>query len=137
MSIFIQWWPIEMRRQFCFCVSKTTVSMKTINIPLKSPIKLQLEMQKKFEIFQKLLVFRAILEKVVFSRNQSIFLNETFRKASSLILIKNEGIVDKHGHHLMPATPIFLKHRFFKIGPKNQHFLKKVKKNFAVLVAFL
>ena len=30
-------------------------------------MKLQLEMQKKFEIFQKLLVFRAILEKVVFS----------------------------------------------------------------------
>ena len=45
-----------------------------------------------------------------------------------MILIKNEGIVDKHGHHLMPATPIFLKHRFFKIGPQNQHFLKKIKK---------
>ena len=62
----VQWWPIEMRRQFCFCVSKTTESMKTINIPLKSPLKLQLEMQKKFEIFQKLLVFRAFLEKLVF-----------------------------------------------------------------------
>ena len=41
--------------------------MKTNNIPLKSPLKLQLEMQKKFENFQKLLVFRAFLEKVVFS----------------------------------------------------------------------
>ena len=99
-------------------------------------MKLQLEMQKKFEIFQKLLVFRAFLEKVVISNlYQSIFLNESFRKAFSLIFTKNEGIVDKHGPNLMPATPIFLKHWFFKRGPKNQQFLKK--KNFAVLVAFL
>ena len=35
-----------------FCVSTTTESMKTNNIPLKSPIKLPPEMQKKFEFFK-------------------------------------------------------------------------------------
>ena len=41
--------------------------MKTNNIPLKSLLKVQLEMQKKIKIFQNLCVFRAFLEKVVFS----------------------------------------------------------------------
>ena len=41
--------------------------MKTNNIPLKSLLKVQLEMQKKILIFQNLCVFRAFLEKVVFS----------------------------------------------------------------------
>ena len=41
--------------------------MKTNNIPLKSPLKEQIEMQKKNQIFQNLFVFRAFLEKVVFS----------------------------------------------------------------------
>ena len=42
--------------------------METNNIPLKSPLKMQIEMQKKkIQIFQNLFVFRAFLEKVVFS----------------------------------------------------------------------
>ena len=41
--------------------------MKTNNIPLKSPLKMQKEIQKKIQIFQNLFVFRAFLEKVVFS----------------------------------------------------------------------
>ena len=53
-------------------------------------------------------------------------MNETFRKASSLIFTENEGLVDKHGHHLMPAMPIFQKHGFFEKGPKSQQFLKKI-----------
>ena len=37
--------------------AQTTKSMKTNDIPLKSPIKLQQEMQEKFGIFQNLLEF--------------------------------------------------------------------------------
>ena len=32
---------------------------------------------------------------------------------------ENEAILDGHGNYLMPATPIFPKHYFFKKGPKN------------------
>ena len=32
---------------------------------------------------------------------------------------ENEGILDGHGNCLMPATPIFQKHCFFKKCPKN------------------
>ena len=39
------------------CTAQATKSMKTNDIPLKSPIKLQQEMQKKFGIFQNLLDF--------------------------------------------------------------------------------
>ena len=52
-----------------FCVSTTTESMKTTNIPLKSPIKLPPEMQIFFFNFQNLLVFRAFFEKSVFWEN--------------------------------------------------------------------
>ena len=125
-----------------FCVSTTTESMKTNNIQLKSPIKLPPEMQKKFWIFQNLLVFRAFFEKAVVLGNgqiwnQSIFLNETFRRASSLRFNKNGGIVDERCPHLMPATPIFPKHWFFKKGPKNQQILKNSKFFLAFLVAIL
>ena len=48
------------------------------------------------------------------------------RKASSLIFTENEGLVDKHGHHLMPAMPIFQKNVFFEKGPKSLQFLKKI-----------
>ena len=37
--------------------AQSTMSMKTNDIPLESPIKLQQEMQKKFGIFQNLLDF--------------------------------------------------------------------------------
>ena len=40
--------------------------MKTNNVPLESQLKMQKEMQKKFQIFQNLFVFRAFFEKVVF-----------------------------------------------------------------------
>ena len=105
--------------------------MKTNTVPLKSPIKLPPEM-KKILIFQNLLVFRVFFEKAVVLENgqiwnQSIFLNETFRRASSLRFNKNGGIVDERCPHLMPATPIFPKHWFFKKGPKNQQILKNSK----------
>ena len=155
--------------------------MKTNDIPLKSPMKLQQEMQKKFWIFQNLSDFRALFEKAVFLENghgrqltvampiqnrfifretqwgsppesfiqkcwlvseiqsfevenyflgpfslwncafltifdfkalyfwnQSIFLNEFFRSASSLRFAENEAILDGHGNCLMPATPTLL-----------------------------
>ena len=82
---------------------------------------------KKNLIFQNLLVFRAFFEKAVVLENgqiwnQSIFLNETFRRASSLKFTKNEGIVDGCGSCLMSAMPIFQKHCFFKKGPKTNIF---------------
>jgi len=43
--------------------------MKTKDIPLKSPIKLQQEMQKKFEFTKICYIFRAFLKKVVFLEN--------------------------------------------------------------------
>ena len=66
-----------------------------------------------------------------------MFLNETFRKASSLICTENEGLVDKHGCHLMPAMPILQKHRFFEKGPKIQQFWKNYKTFFGFPVTFL
>ena len=39
------------------CTAQTNKNMKITDIPLKSPIKLQQEMQKKFSIFQDLLDF--------------------------------------------------------------------------------
>ena len=49
-----------------------------------------------------------------------------------MIFTENEGLVDKHGHHLMPAMPIFQKHGFFEKGPKSQQFLKKLKIFFCI-----
>ena len=54
--------------------------------------------------------------------NLSIFLNETFRRASSLRLIENECIVDGYCPHLMPATPIFQKLTFSKKVLKTNKF---------------
>ena len=59
-----------------------------------------------------------------------VTLNEIIKKASSLICTKNEVLVDKHGHHLMPAMPIFQKQCFFKKAPKNQQFILKSKSFF-------
>ena len=64
-----------------FCVSTTTESMKTNNIPLTSPIRLPPEMQKIFLNFSKFVAFRAFLEKSVVLENG-------------------------HGKHQMWATPI-------------------------------
>ena len=50
-----------------FCVSTTTEIMKTINVPMKSPIKLLPEMKKKL-IFQKLLVLGHFLKKQSFQK---------------------------------------------------------------------
>ena len=51
--------------------------------------------------------------------NQLIFLNETFRMASSLSFPKNQAILDGLENCVMPATLIFQKHSFFKKCPKN------------------
>ena len=59
--------------------------------------------------------------------NQSILLNETFRSASPLRFPENEAILDGHGNCLMPATPIFQKHCFFKKCPKNLTYFGKLK----------
>ena len=57
----LQWWPLKILRQYSwddsFCVSTTTESTKTNNIPLKSPIKLPPEMQKKILNFSKFVGF--------------------------------------------------------------------------------
>ena len=52
-----------------FCVPPTIDIMKTNKRPLKSPIKMLQEMQKKILIFPKLLGFRAFFEKSVFLEN--------------------------------------------------------------------
>ena len=43
---------------------------------------------------------------------------------------ENEAILDGHGNCLMPATPIFQKHCFFKKCPKNLTNFGKFKKFF-------
>ena len=61
---------------------------------IEKPYKFATRNEKKFLIFQNLLAFRAFFEKAVVLENvqiwnQSIFLNETFSKASSLIFTEN------------------------------------------------
>ena len=51
------------------CTSKSTESTKPNNISLKSPIKLQPEMQKKLNFPKKCCIFRAFFEKVVILEN--------------------------------------------------------------------
>ena len=51
------------------CTAQITKSMKTNNIQLKSPIKIQQEMQKKFEFSKICQIFRAFFEKAVFLEN--------------------------------------------------------------------
>merc|ERR1712015_8829 len=52
------------------CTAQTNKSMKTSDIPLKIPIKLQQEMQKKnFEFSKICKIFRAFFEKAVFLEN--------------------------------------------------------------------
>ena len=65
--------------------------------------------------------------KALYFWNQSIFLNETFRRASPLRFPENETILDGRGNCLMPATPIFQKHCFFKKSPKNLTNFRKFK----------
>ena len=45
---------------------------------------------------------------------------------------ENEAILDGHGNCLMPATPIFQKHCFFKKCPKNLINFGKFEKNFGI-----
>ena len=75
--------------------------------------------------------------KALYFWNRSIFLNETFRRASSLRFPENEAILDGHGNCLMPAMPIFQKHCFFKKCPKNLTNFGKFKFFFAFLVPIL
>ena len=110
-------------------MSTTTESMKTNNIPLKSPIKLPPEMQKNFWIFQNLLVFRAFFEKSVFWENgrgrhqmgttlihyTSIFIESQWGSPP-------ESFIQKYW--LVSNLPIFQNYCFFKKGPKNQQILK-------------
>ena len=104
---------------------------------IEKPYKIATRNAKKNLNFSKFVGFRAFFEKAVVLENgqiwnQSIFLNETFRRASSLRFNKNGGIVDERYPHLMPATPIFPKHWFFKKGPKNQQILKNSKFFFCI-----
>ena len=112
-----------------FCASITTESMKTNNIPLKNPTKFLPEMKKNSNFSNILGLLGPFLKKKVVLENGqlwnlSIFLNETFRRASSLRLIENECIVDGYGSYLMPATPIFQKLTFSKKVPKTKQILK-------------
>ena len=61
---------------------------------------------------------------------ESMFLNETSRRTSSLNFPENEYILDGQSNWIMPATPIFQKRKFFKKCPKNVT-------NLAFLVAIL
>ena len=70
--------------------------------------------------------------KALYFWSQSIFLNESFRRASPLRFPENEAILDGHGNCLMPATPIFQKHCFFKKCPKNLTNFGKFEKNFVL-----
>ena len=59
---YLQWGPDyyippDFLIYFLVCTAQTTKSMKTNDIPLKSPIKLQQEMQKEIWIFRNLLDF--------------------------------------------------------------------------------
>ena len=77
--------------------------------------------------------FLTVMEfKALYFWNQSIFLNETFRRASPLRFPENEAILDGRGNCLMPATPIFQKHCFFKKCPKNLTNFGKFKKFFCI-----
>ena len=95
--------------------------------------------EKKNYNFSKFVVFfeKAVILENVQIWNQSIFLNETFRRASSLRLIENECIVDGYGLHLMPAMSIFSKTYLFKKGHSNQQILNISKIFFSFLVAIL
>ena len=62
MHIHLHWWTyIKVQAVFQFdvlvCTAQTNKSMKTNDIPLKSPIKLQQEMQKKILNFPKFVRF--------------------------------------------------------------------------------
>ena len=70
--------------------------------------------------------------KALYFWNQSIFLNETFRRASPLSFPENEAILDGHGNCLMPAMPIFQKHCFLKKCPKNLIYFGKFKIFFCI-----
>ena len=49
---------------------------------------------------------------------------------------ENEAILNGHGNCLMPATPIFQKHCFFKKCPKNLTNFGKFEKNFGFFLQF-
>ena len=68
--------------------------------------------------------------KTLYFWNRSIFFKETFRSAFLLRFLKNEAILDGRGNCLMPATPIFPKHCFFKKCPKNLTNFTKFQKYF-------
>ena len=51
------------------CTAQITKSMKTNDIPLKSPIKLQQKMQKKLNFPKFVRFLRAFFEKAVFLEN--------------------------------------------------------------------
>ncbi len=76
-------------------------------------------MKKKFEFSKICKIFRA-------------FLNESFRSASPLSFHENGPILDGCGNRLMPATPIFQKHCFFKKCPKNVKNFGKFKIFFCI-----
>ena len=103
--------------------------MKTNNIPLKSPVKLPPEMQKKIWIFQNLLVFRAFLKKLVFWENRSgrhqmgaTLIHYTSIFNESQWGSPHESFIQKYW--LVSNLHIFQNYWFFEKGPKNQQILK-------------
>ena len=118
-------------RHFLLCINNHW-EYENKQYTIEKPYIIAIRNVKKNQI---LLVF-AFFEKAVVLENgqiwnQSIFLNETFRRASSLRFNKNGGIVDERCTHLMPATPIFPKHWFQKRPSKPTNFVK-FKKNFCI-----
>ena len=62
--------PLDFLIYVLVCTAQTIKSMKTNDMPLESPIKLQQEMQKKNFDFSKICkIFRAFFEKAVFFEN--------------------------------------------------------------------
>ena len=121
---WLQWWPDEILRQKCFllCINNHW-KYENKQYTIEKPYQIATRNAKKFFKFFKICWFLGpFFEKAVVLENgqiwnQSIFLNETFRRASSLRFIKNGCIVDGLIPALMPAMPIFPKHCFFKKRP--------------------
>ena len=76
------------------------------------------------------------LQSFVFLKPVKI-LEWNFQEGLPIEVPQNEAIWDGKGNYLMPATPIFQKHCFFKKCPKNLTNFGKFKIFFAFLIAIL
>ena len=146
LNLVLQWGPdyyitSNFQIYVLVCAAQITKSMTTNNIPLKSPIKLQKEMQKKFWIFQNLLVFRAFFKKLVFWENGrgrhqmgATLIHYTSIFNESQWGSPHESFIQKYW--LVSNLPVFQKNiAFSKNGLKTNNFWKN--DFFSFLIAIL